>query len=129
MKAQVIIKDENDKANVISRLFQMPVSRPVLVELSYYQNKRSTEQNALMWSIYRQMQKHIHESEGNWFSCDNLHEFFKEKYLPTEIIEINGEARKAVKSTKSLKVGEMQEYLELLIVYCSSELGLVLEID
>lgn len=127
MKSSVILKDESDKMALITRISQAEISKPVYVEFSFYKPKRSRDQNALMWSIYKQVQNHIYASQGNWFSSDEIHSFFKNKFLPTTTVEINGEAMEATKSTAALKVGEMQDYLEKLIIYCGNELGMIVE--
>lgn len=94
------------------------------VTVQEYKKNRSLSQNRLLWLWYKEIADHIKDSTGQIFSDEEMHDWFREKFLPTKFVEFRGEIVKSRKSTKSLKVKEFTEYLEQIDFYCGSDLGL-----
>lgn len=72
--------------------------------------KRSMSQNALYW-LYLEI---ISNETGNY--PEDLHEFFKRKFLPRKIVKIQGKNKtfdlEKIKSTTKLDKTEFGEYLK-----------------
>ena len=96
------------------------------VDIKEYKAKRSLQQNKLYRLWLNIIVKHVFEQKGQFFSDDDMHDWFREKLLETKIIEFRGEIVKARKSTTKLTVAGFTEYLELIDIYCADNLGLVL---
>ena len=126
MKRKFIIRNDLDKSRLAERVLNYKGEKPLQVEVSEYQKKRSLDQNALYWVWLHEISKHIHEATGQWYSDEELHDFFKAKYLPSKPVEIKGEIKTAHKSTTRLTVQEMSDYLMHIEVYCADDLGLIL---
>jgi len=97
--------------------------KPLVVTVSEYKAKRSTEQNKYYWSILNQIAGEAWIN-GKQFSADAWHELFKRQFIGIEELP-NGD--KAGISTTSLNVGEFAGYLSEVERYASADLGLILE--
>ena len=90
------------------------------VEITEKKPKRSVTSNALMWAWLNC----IAMETGN--DSQDLHEFFKGKFLGTKEIEINGEKVEVKPSTAKLDSKMFSLYLEELKHFASEELGVYL---
>lgn len=70
------------------------------------ENKRSNQQNRYYW-LYLQV---IEQETGN--IADDLHEYFRRKFLPPKFITVMGKEIKIPSSTTELNKVEFGEYLE-----------------
>ncbi len=96
------------------------------VTIELYTKNRSLAQNSYYWGVVLpSISAHIEEHTGQIKSCDDLHEWFRDEYLPPRVVEINGKPKIIRPSTADLKVGPFAEYLDRIIRYCSIELGLI----
>jgi hypothetical protein len=82
--------------------------------------KRSVNQNSLMW-LYLEC---ISQETGN--DRDDLHNFFKEKFIGWEKIVIFGEESMRLKGTSKLDTKQFTHYLDKIVVFAASELGVEL---
>jgi hypothetical protein len=67
---------------------------------------RSLSQNNLYW-MYLQI---IERETGN--NANDLHEYFRRKFLPPKFIKVMGQEVKIARSTTELKKHEFSEYME-----------------
>lgn len=120
-----IINSDLAKFNCISWLKSLHgYSEVYEVNIRPYKKNRSVSQNRLYWLWVNEIKDHIERTQGKVFSTDDIHEWFKDELLPQHVIEINGKAKKAIKSTSALTTKEFTEYLEKIDWYCSDNLGL-----
>lgn len=82
--------------------------------------KRSLEQNAWYWGV---LLATIADSTG--FTDDECHEIFKKKFLSYEK-KYKGKIYKFTKSTASLNVSQMAEYLTKISVFAATDLGVII---
>lgn len=78
--------------------------------------KRTLEQNARLWSLYR--------SIGDWIGVtdDEMHEYMGNKFLKY-VRTINGEDVISIESTTKLDTKKMTEYQEKIEAWAATELG------
>jgi hypothetical protein len=95
------------------------------IKVSKIENKRSLDQNRLYF-LYLGC---IGQETGN--DKDQLHEFFKAKYLGIETIELKFSKSQdyyinICKSTTKLTTKRFTEYLEKIVIFASTELRITL---
>lgn len=114
------INNNYDKSQAIKFIGNLPADLSFTVNVYKKKDRRSIDQNSLYWL---------------WLSCiadetgnekDDLHEFFKAKYLPHETRVLFGEDILITPSTTRLNTAEFTEYLERVNVFASVELGISL---
>ena len=88
--------------------------------------KRTNPQNNLYWKWIDIIRLHILDSTGKAFSSDEVHEFFKGKFLPSREVEIGGEVRSCKGSTAVLNTKDMAEYMDRIDNFCVESLQLYL---
>lgn len=93
--------------------------KPWRVEIVQHRNKRSPEQNALLWAIYGRM------VEGTGHTTEELHEAMKAKFLPQQWIRVGDEEVKINASTTKLDVKEFSDFVERVQEFAASELAIV----
>ena len=86
---------------------------PVDIKITRYTKTRSVSQNRLYWLYLK-----IIESETGNFK-DDMHDFFKSKFLKSEINIYFGENFVKSGSTKELNTKEFTEYLDKIKLYVS----------
>jgi len=126
IKNKTIINNESEKNSFIEKMLAATITKPILIETSSYKPKRSSAINSLMWIGNAEIQKHIRETQGQIYSTDDIHEYFVNLLLPRAVIEINGRERAIRAHTSKFNNKQMVEYLELLEMYCSEHLSLIL---
>lgn len=126
MKQTTIIFNEADKEAFIAKIKAAVITKPVQVETSLYKPKRSLAINKLMWLWNGEIQKHLKESQGQIYSTEDIHEYFVDLLLPRKMVNINGREKAIRAHTSKMTNKEMCDYLEILEMYCSEHLGLIL---
>lgn len=119
----IVIRDETMRQRVLDLIGSLDPSKTWQVTVEPYRKKRSLNQNALMWKWLNEVAGHVRDHTG--MDSDDIHEFFKQKFLPSRIIEIAGETVEHRTTTK-LTTAEMSEYMDAIYRFCTSELGLLL---
>jgi len=79
--------------------------KPWKVTIAVYRERRSLEQNALLWALYQEVAKETGES------ADRLHEAMKKKFLPPQHIHINDEILEVPSSSAKLTVEEFSDFV------------------
>ena len=98
------------------------IDKPMICEVKKETRNRSTVQNAYYWFLLTMLE----QDTGN--DKDDLHEYFKEKWLRDTYKQISvfpdsiGDLT-YTKSTTKLSTLEMEDYLEKIRVFASRELG------
>lgn len=90
---------------------------PLEVSIKPYKRNRSTEQNALYWSLLSVI------SQETGYTKDDLHDMLRNKFLGMQVKEIAGEQVQYLPSTTKLKVGEMADYITQIEAW-SAQLGI-----
>jgi len=80
-------------------------------------NKRSNNQNAYYWGCVLKL-----VAEHTGYSENELHEVFKNMFLPKKFVTINDREFEITKSTTQVKTTEFEEYVERIREYAGSEL-------
>ena len=87
---------------------------------------RTSSQNRLYWKWIDRVRLHIRDTTGQAYGADEVHEFFKGKFLPSRWVEIGGEERACKGSTAALNTKEMAEYMDRIDHFCIDSLNLYL---
>ena len=120
-----ILRTDAVRANCIQAIQALRLDgKPWHVRIEPVKKRRTLSQNNLMWAEIEWIVAAVGRETGN--DKEDLHKFFKSKFLPRRIIKVNGEAREVDPTTTTLKTHEMSEYMERIRAWCASELGLVL---
>lgn len=96
------------------------------VTIKPYRKKRSLAQNRLYWWWLKFIADHVNDATGNTFSDEDMHDWFREQFLGSRVIEVDATPVRARKSTTKLNTVQMTEYLEQVDRYCADRLDLVL---
>lgn len=114
------INRESDKDNVMNTIKYLDVSKQWEVIIRPKKSFRSLPQNKLYWL---------------WLSCiadetgndrNDLHDYFKDAYLPTKEVRINNLKRIVLMSTTELKTNQFKQYLENIKYFALSILNITL---
>lgn len=88
------------------------------------EESRSQKQNRLLWKLHGELAKHIHETQGNIFDGEEIHEFVVGKLLPRRAITMpDGEPVIVRASTRKLTVKEFAEFLDKYYAWAADSLG------
>jgi hypothetical protein len=121
MKRQTfIVRDERVRANLMAAVAELRTAEPMEVTVKPYRKSRSLEQNNLLWQIYT-----IVAAETG-HSPEDIHDWCRQQFLPAKFVEIDGQAHEVRRSTASLKVDEMTEYLNRVMAWATVDLGVAL---
>lgn len=123
MKQTVIIRDEVLRARVIGLIQAINLDKPWRVTVEPYRKRRSLSQNSLMWLWLNEVADHVSQHTG--MDADDIHEFFKQKFLSAKIIEVAGETVECRTTTK-LTTLEMSDYMNRIYAFVTAELGVLL---
>ncbi len=124
MKRKFIVQNESIRDRALAAVRELPLGMEVAIKP--HKSSRSLQQNNLYWKWLDIIRMHIADSTGKIFSAEELAEWFKAKFLPARIVEIDGEAIPCRRTTTKLNTAEMAAYLDAIDRYCIDSLGLYL---
>ena len=113
------IQTEEQRQAVLSTIKGLDLKRPWDIEWKRHVEKRSTTANAFYWVVVGL----IADDTGN--SRDDTHEALKWKFTTGRMIDIDGTGYR-VHSTAKMSVEEFSAYLEKVIAFAETEVGLQL---
>lgn len=117
MKRKLI--SEVDREMVISQIKRLDLKKTYTVEITEKKSRRTISQNALYWL---------------WLTCisfetgndkDDLHEYFKDKFLIPESFELFGEKRDR-RTTVKLNTIQFKYYLDSIQTFSNTQLSITL---
>jgi hypothetical protein len=117
----IYIDSEQRRARAVAILSRLPLDKPLEVRIGPYESSRSAQQNRRYWRLMGLL------ATTTGHDKDELHEWCKEKFLGTRVVEIAGERRQVAPSTRRLKVKEFAVYMEQVESWAIETLGVWLE--
>lgn len=120
----VILKSPGDIFRLIEAVKNQDY--PIRVEIKPYKKSRSLEQNSLYWMWLTVIRDHVRDTTGKVYGTEDLHDLFRDMFLPKTETRFKDRVLIRPKSTTKLTVGEMAEYLGQIEMYCADRLGLML---
>lgn len=123
--SNIIIQSEYERRQAICALGALNLDKPWIVSIKKKTKRRSLSQNSLMWKWIGEVVKHVKHHTG--YESDEIHEFFKQKFLTARVVKIGNE-EKLYRTTTKLSTAEMTEYMNAIYRWATSELGLILPI-
>jgi hypothetical protein len=126
MKQKFILRDDQIKLRATRAIMGIPIDPMHEVIIRPHKSKRSLDQNSLHWKRLDIIRLHIMDSTGQALSAEDLHEFFKKKFLAARLVEINGESVKVTRTTTQLNTKEFKEFMDDIDHYCIEHLELYL---
>lgn len=90
--------------------------------------KRSNSQNAFHWKRLDIIRMNIADATGQIFTSEELHEFFKKKFLPAKIVEVGGQVERIYQTSHDKDSKEFAEFMDAIDRYCIETMGLYLPI-
>jgi hypothetical protein len=97
---------------------QAAAGKPLSVEIGEYQQKRSSDQNRLYWSVLAEIAEAA-EVDGKRFSREAWHEHFRSEYLPKQ----ESPSGLVAMSTTQLTKQEFADYVTRIQAFASQTLG------
>lgn len=117
----VVVESEARRERLVNIIKRLPFDPAYQVTIEEYAPTRSGQQNRRYWSLLTMVGKHTgHEP-------DELHDYFKEKFLGTREIVVAGERAQVRPSTRRLKTKEFAEYMDKVESDMIERLGIWLE--
>jgi len=109
----------SDKQKVIEYIQKLP-DKKYIVKIELKREIRSLPQNKLMWLWLTC----IEQETGN--DKNDLHDHFKDKWLPKKVVAMFGKIIEKPISTSELDSKQFTDYLERIQQFANIELGIVL---
>lgn len=102
--------------------------KAIRITLEPATRRRSTPQNAYYWAVVVPMVRDgIKDATGDAYTLDEVHEFLKSKFNSVPMVnQSTGEMEHIARSTASLKVGQMMDYLAMIQRWSLEFLGVTI---
>jgi len=112
--------DIDEAANALYNLLSGDYSKKYKAEVKEVKKKRTLSQNRLYW-LYLTC---IEQETGN--NKDDLHDYFKNKWIKPQIREVFGEPLIKHPSTTKLNTSLFKQYIDKIIHFANTELNITL---
>ena len=89
------------------------------VEIKPYKDMRTKLQNSYYWAVMKQIGEHT------GYDDQEMHSFFKDRFLHKEPVCVLGEYVKTETSTTGLNKKEFVEYMEKIAMFCANTLDFI----
>jgi len=126
MKRSFVIRDVQIARTACEAVYSLRPDDLHEVVIKPYKSKRSLDQNALHWKRLDVLRKHLAESTGQQHSAEELHDWFKTKFLDVRLIEVGCETLKVQRTSAALNVKEFTEFMDHIDRWCIEHLHLYL---
>lgn len=115
-----ILRSDGVRENVCKLLgmLNLAAEKPWEVVIRPYAKPRTHPQNAYYWKLLSVIGEHTGHDK------DELHDYFRAKYLDHEMVQVFGKCQEKLRSTTTLKVHEFIDYLRRIIAFAHAELGI-----
>ena len=113
------IFDERSRKSALGVIAALDLSKPWALTIEREKRKRSLSQNALYWKWLGIA------SEESGHDPDELHEYYKHRFVGAVMIDVDGESF-AYRTTTGLSTAQMTAYLEKVSRDIGSRWGLAL---
>ena len=124
-KEEIIIRNESLRKTALLTIGALDLAKPWRVTIERESKRRTLSQNALLWKWIDEVVRHVVEHTGH--DKDEIHEFFKAKFLTPRRVAMGGDAV-LYYTTKPLSTIEMAAYMEKIYAWATTELGLFLPV-
>lgn len=105
-------------------LRRLSIDKPLRVQVSQHTSRRSAQQNRRYWGyVLTTIRDWIYEHSGQSYAAETLHEFFKQHFQPVTVVQVGTDQRIIPQSTTALSVEEFGEFVEKVVAYAVTELG------
>lgn len=118
MDRSFILRTAQDRGQATAYVASLSTEPVMEVTIRPYKSKRSVEQNRMYWGVWL---KHISDHTGH--SPEELHEFFKQRFLHHEDLTVLGDEVQVYPSTTKLNTKQFTEYLDKVSLFAQQELG------
>lgn len=123
MKRTFILRNPSIKDKAIQAIRECEDGKYRII-IEPHVSKRSLAQNSYLWGVvYERIRYHLAETglTDEIYGAETLHEYFKQKFLPTQVIEIGKEQKIVTGSTTKLSVVDMRDFIDQIINYAADE--------
>jgi hypothetical protein len=122
VERKFILRSASIRDHVVAYVSKAPTQPPTEVIVRPYVEKRSLEQNAMLWSWHSEAARHTgHSSE-------EMHEFALMRHFGSKGISVGGMSRQVPLKRSSVRnKKEFSEFMEATIAWYISELGIFLD--
>ena len=124
-KETIIIRDEGLRKLALLTIGALDLEKPWVLTIERETKRRTLSQNALMFMWIDEVVRHVHEHTGH--DKDEIHEFFKAKFLSCTWVQIGSETH-FYRSTKNHTTAQMTDYMNKIYAWATTELGLFLPV-
>lgn len=116
----IIVRGERERQHAMKSIYEMRIdpAHPKEITIGEHKKKRSLNQNSLYWKWLSEVIEIVGKETGN--DPEDLHTFFKHKYLAPHVIEINGETVLEYTTTR-LTTAEMHDYMEKIYAFVTQK--------
>ena len=125
-KDTIIIRNEPPRKLALLTIGALDLEKPWVLTIERETKRRTLSQNALMWKWVGEVVDHVEVYTGH--DKDEIHDYFKDRFLPTRIVSFGDDVRKVTGSTKKLNTAEMTDYMNKIYAWATTELGLFLPV-
>lgn len=117
----MILRTERDRQRAMKTIYEMRIdpAHPKEINIGEHKKKRSLSQNALMWKWINEVVDIVCADTGN--DADQIHFWFKEKFLSPTVIEVRGQSVE-YRTTTNLTAEEMSAYMSRIHAFVTQEL-------
>lgn len=121
-KQTIIVNDRAGAERTGAFIANMPLPYAMKVTVEKNVKKRTLPQNSLYWDWLTIIGDHL------GYDKEEMHDVFREKFLPVEIIEVCGVRKKKLTSTSdpAFTTADMSAYMEKIDRFAAQELGILL---
>lgn len=97
-------------------------ARPIQsVSVTNFKKSRSNPQNSYLWGV---VYKTISDETG--YTCEELHELFKDSFLPHKLVTIGNRSVRVTPSTTELSTVDFEEYINTICQYSAETIGVAI---
>ena len=127
--SRTIVWRERNLAHVLSEVSKIvpDEQRPMQVSITKYRKSKSREQLGYLFGpVLGTIQKHIEDSTGDYYTVDDLYDWFVEKYGERKVVTVGGEPVVTHLRASRMKTDEMAHFIDRIIDHAAMHMGLAI---
>lgn len=122
-KQEIVVRTEAERTAAIRFIGVLSLEKPIRLTVEEVTKRRTLSQNALMWKWLNEVADKMAEYSGH--TPEEIHDFFKRKFLSPTLVTIAGETVERYTTTK-MNTAEMSAYMDRIYAFVTGECGIYL---
>jgi hypothetical protein len=123
----IIVRDQQLRSRAVDLVRDLPLEpmQEVIIR-DYRKDKTLAQLGYLFGVVFTEIQKHIEDSQGDFYTTEELYDWFIDEYGESRVVTLHGKPKVVKLTASGMNTKEMSEFTERVIMHAAEHMGLAI---